>query len=103
MRANRPKVRAVFDCMIFLQGAARRESPAGACLLLVELEAIELCMSEAIVSEVRDVLTRPRVRQMFPSLSDELVELFLVALGKRALTNDSGRTQRVPIRAGPEG
>ena len=86
MRADRPKVRAVFDCMIFLQGTARRESPAGACLLLVELEAIELCISEAIVSEVRDVLTRPRVRQMFPSLSDELVERFLVALGKRALT-----------------
>ena len=70
MTADRAKVRAVFDCMIFLQGAARRESPAGACLLLVELEAIELCISEAIVAEVRDILTRPRVRQMFPRLTN---------------------------------
>lgn len=42
MSPDRPKVRAVFDCMVFLQGAARRESVAGACLLLVELDAIEL-------------------------------------------------------------
>src|SRR5258708_32184365 len=86
MSADRPKIRAVFDCMVFLQGAARRESPAGACLLLVDLEAIELCISEAIVAEVRDVLTRPRVRLRFPALTDELIERFLVALGKRALT-----------------
>jgi len=49
MSAGHPKIRAVFDCMVFLQGAA------------VELEVIELCISDAIVSEIRDVLTRPRV------------------------------------------
>jgi hypothetical protein len=46
MSPDPPKVRAVFDCMVFLQGAARRESAAGACLLLVELDAIEFCVSE---------------------------------------------------------
>ena len=86
MTPDRPKVRVVFDCMVFLQGAARRESPAGACLFLVELEVIELCISAAIVSEVRDVLKRPRVRLKFPALTDELVERFLAALSKRALT-----------------
>ena len=85
MSADRPRVRAVFDCMVFLQGAARRESPAGACLLLVELEAIELCISKEIVSEIQDVLARPRVRQRFPSLTDELIDRFLTALGKRAV------------------
>jgi predicted nucleic acid-binding protein len=59
------ETRAVFDCMVFLQGAARRESPVGACLLLVdlgmvELGMIELCISEEILAEIRDVLTRPR-------------------------------------------
>ena len=86
MTAGYPKIRAVFDCMVFLQGAARRESPAGACLLLVELEAIELCISEAIVSEIQDVLTRPRVRQRFPALTNELIDGFLVTLSKRAFT-----------------
>lgn len=36
MPADHPKIRVVFDCMMFLQGAARPESPAGLCLLLVE-------------------------------------------------------------------
>jgi len=86
MTAGHPKIRAVFDCKVFLQGAARRESPAGACLLLVELEVIELCISEAVVSEIRDVLTRPRVRQRFPALTNELIDGFLVTLSKRAFT-----------------
>jgi predicted nucleic acid-binding protein len=66
MTADRPKVRAVFDCMVFLQGAARRESPSGACLLLVELAVIELCISEEINLEIQDVLKRPRIRQKSP-------------------------------------
>ena len=37
------------------------------------------------MAEVRDVLARQRVRQKFPSLTDELVGRFLAALGKRAL------------------
>ena len=80
MSADRPKIRVVFDCMVFLQGAARRESAAGACLLLVELEAVELCLSREIIAEVRDVLTRPRLRERFPALTDELVDRFLGAL-----------------------
>ena len=73
MSADRLKIRAVFDCRVFLQGAARRESPAGACLLLAELEAVELCLSEEILSEIRDVL------------SDELVQRFMAAIEKRAV------------------
>lgn len=85
MSADRPKIRAVFDCMVFLQGAARRESASGACLLLVELEAVELCLSKEILSEIRDVLARSRLRRKFPVLSDELVERFLAAIEKRAV------------------
>ena len=80
-----PKIRTVFDCMMFLQGAARRESPAGACLLLVELDAIELCVSQEIMAEVRDVLARPRVRQKFSALTDQIVDGFLAALQQRAV------------------
>ena len=49
MSPDRPEIRVVFDCMVFLQGAARRESASGACLLLVELEAVELCLSQEIL------------------------------------------------------
>jgi hypothetical protein len=37
MSGDNSKIRVVFDCMVFLQGAARRESAAGASLVLVEL------------------------------------------------------------------
>jgi putative PIN family toxin of toxin-antitoxin system len=84
MSADQPRIRAVFDCMVFLQGAARRESAAGACLLLVELGAIELCLSKEIVAELRDVLARPSVRQKFPVLTDQFVDRFLAALERRA-------------------
>jgi len=85
MSADRPKIRAVFDCMMFLQAAARRNSPAGICLRLVESGAIELYLSEEILTEIRDVLTRPRLRQKFPALTDQLVGQFLAAVEKRAI------------------
>lgn len=84
MSADRAKIRAVFDCMMFLQGAARRESAAGACLLLVELDAIELAVSPEIMAEVRDVLARPRVRQRFLAPADRIVDRFLAAIEGRA-------------------
>jgi predicted nucleic acid-binding protein len=85
MSTDHPKPRVVFDCMVYLQGAARRESAAGACLLLVELGAIELCLSKEVMVEVRDVLARPRVRQKFPVLTDQFIDRFLASLEKRAV------------------
>lgn len=84
MTGDQKKVRAVFDCMIFLQGAARRESPAGMCLSLVELGAVELLISREIVDEVRDVLMRPKVREKFLSLTDDLVNQFVEAIRNHA-------------------
>jgi len=82
--ADPPKPRAVFDCMVFLQGAARRDGAAGACLLLVERKAVELFLSGEVLSEIRDVLNRPKVRHKFPALNDQRVEQFLQALEKMA-------------------
>jgi putative PIN family toxin of toxin-antitoxin system len=74
------RVRAVFYCMVFLQGAARRESPSGICLLLAERGIVELCISAEILSEVVNVLNRSRVRSKFPALSDDVVEEFVRVL-----------------------
>jgi hypothetical protein len=51
--------------MVFLQGAARRDSPSGACLQLVAIELVELCLSAVTIAEVRDVLSRPELRLRF--------------------------------------
>jgi predicted nucleic acid-binding protein len=79
MSADRPKIRAVFDCMMFLQATARGEGPSGACLLLVELGVVELCVSPEIMAEVRAVLARPRVRHKFPAMTDQVAEQFIAA------------------------
>jgi putative PIN family toxin of toxin-antitoxin system len=80
MDSPQERVRVVYDCMIFLQGAARRESPAGLCLLLAERGIVELCISREILSEVADVLTRTRIRTKFPALTEEVVADFLATL-----------------------
>ena len=66
--------------MIFLQGAARRESPAGACLELAEQSNLELCVSPEILAEVADVLHRPSVRAKFPALTGQVVAEFIDAV-----------------------
>ena len=42
-------------------------------------------MSREILAEVRDVLARPRVRQQFSTLTDQLVDRFLVAIEAQAM------------------
>lgn len=77
---SRERSRAVFDCMIFLQGAARRESPSGACLDLARRRMVDLCLSPEILSEVEQILKRPAVRAKFSTLTDQLVNDFIQSL-----------------------
>ena len=92
MEQHPERLRAVLDCMIFLQGAARRESPAGACLELAEESVIELCVSSAILAEVEDVLARPSVRRKFSALTDRVVADFIeVVMGFATVIDDVPR------------
>ena len=77
--------RVVFDCMVFLQGAGRPASPARACFRLVDEEQITLCLSREIVAEVRDVLTRSKVRHRFPLLTQAWVDEFLVTIESKSV------------------
>ncbi|HEY2158135.1 MAG TPA: PIN domain-containing protein, partial [Isosphaeraceae bacterium] len=69
---------AVFDCMIFLQAAARPGGPAGACLQAVRDGHLQLFVSPEILAEVCDVLARPRTLRKFPALAVEAVDLFVL-------------------------
>ena len=70
--------------MIFLQGAARKESPAGFCLELAMRGFLDLCLSQEILDEVKSVLSRPRIRTKFPALNDEMVASFLAVIGEHS-------------------
>lgn len=59
----------VFDCGIFLQGLLSNFGPAVRCLELVEENRIRLVISEEILAEIKDVLSRPRLLQSYLSFS----------------------------------
>jgi len=63
--------------MIYLQAAARPNGPAAACLRLALLRQIELCVSAAILEEVKDVLSRDQLRRKFPALTDDAVDALI--------------------------
>ena len=81
--------RVVFDCMIFLQGAASSQGPAALCLHLAELGHVELCVSSDVLNEIRDVLTRPQLQRRFSALTAEAVAAFLSRLNRFAHVIDN--------------
>lgn len=77
-------VRVVFDCMVFLQAAARQSGPAGACLEVARARHVQLFVSQDVLEEVSDVLNRPTVRARFPRLTASAVESFIDEVRKPA-------------------
>ena len=84
MSRETTRLSVVFDCMVFLQGAARRSGPSAACLKLVEDNRVELFLSADILAEVQDVLTRPKLQRKYPILTQEYVGALLRALIRTA-------------------
>jgi len=80
-------IRAVYDCMIFLQ-AASNPHRVHSTFRLVESGAVTLYVSAEVLAEVRDVLSRPRHKAKFPALTDDHVSEFLTAMAKLATLVD---------------
>ena len=74
----------VFDCGVFLQGLLSRSGPAVRCLELIEENRIRLVVSEEILLEIKDVISRPRLRERNPNLTDEKVENLIELLLAKA-------------------
>jgi putative PIN family toxin of toxin-antitoxin system len=77
--------RVVFDCNLFLQGIANRNSPARKALRLFFDGRISLFVSEPIIRELRDVLNRAEVRRRLPGINDRIVNGFLTKLEAKAI------------------
>lgn len=67
---------AVYDCMLFFRAAARPRL-ARPLFDLVRTGKVRLCLSAEVLAEIRDVLTRPKLRARFPALSTDAVDAFL--------------------------
>jgi putative PIN family toxin of toxin-antitoxin system len=77
--------RVVFDCNLFVQGIANRNSPARKALRLFFNGDISFFVSEPIIREVRDVLNRTEVRKLLPGINDRIVNAFLSKLEAKAI------------------
>ena len=71
------KLRVVFDCNVLLVAAAKEKSMAAACLWLARSGYVRLFLSKDVLEELTDVLSRPKIRASFATLTDELVTSFL--------------------------
>ena len=77
--------RVVFDCNLFVQGIANRNSPARKAPRLFFNGDISLFVSEPIIREVREVLNRAEVRKLLPGINDRIVNAFLSKLEAKAI------------------
>ena len=81
--SRRPGV--VFDCNVFLQALANEKSAAAKALDLLEQDSITLFVSEPILREVRDVLTRSKIRRKLPRITNVRVRALLQRLTAKAI------------------
>ncbi len=91
-------IAAVFDCMVYLQAATNDRSPALACLDLVEAHHVKLYLSPAIMAEVHDVLTRPKIQRKFPHLTQKRIDTFVQKLATVATLVSSVPNAGIAVR-----
>ncbi len=70
--------------MIFLQSLIREANPAVACLELFEKGDVKLFVSDEILAEISDVLTRPKLQARYPLLTRERSDKLIENLRKKA-------------------
>jgi putative PIN family toxin of toxin-antitoxin system len=91
MSEENPRPRVVFDCMIYLQATVNESGPAAALLRLVDNDEVALFVSREVLGEVRNVLSRPRIRQRNRAITDERVDALLGRVTEKATLLDNVR------------
>jgi putative PIN family toxin of toxin-antitoxin system len=74
----------IYDCMIFLQGLLSESGIAVSCFELFENGIVELFVSEEILSEIQDVITRPKLQAKYSRLTNERAEKLVETLRTKA-------------------
>src|SRR5438045_1417759 len=89
MSEDNPHLRVVFECMIYLQSTVSESGPSASLLRLVDSDVLSLFVSAEILEEVRDVLSRPKIRKRNSEITDERVDALINRiLEKATVVND---------------
>ena len=75
---------AVFDTNIYFQAAVNNKGPASACWEYVEKGIVRVYITESIIAEIEDALSRPKIRRQFPVLTDERIKIVMATYLKYA-------------------
>ena len=70
-RKVRPKV--VFDTMVVFQATANTAGPAAELFRRLEAGWFSLYVSAEVLDEMRDVLSRPKLRAKYPRITDDSI------------------------------
>jgi putative PIN family toxin of toxin-antitoxin system len=68
------RIRAVFDCNVFLQAVSNEKSPAAACFRLVQQKIVQLFVSEETLAELEEVLNRSYIKKQFDLSERAIIE-----------------------------
>ena len=70
--------------MVFLQGLISESGVAVNCFELFENGIVELFISEEVLTEIQDVITRPKLQAKYSRLTDERAEKLVEVLRTKA-------------------
>jgi putative PIN family toxin of toxin-antitoxin system len=68
--------------MVIIQALAKSTGPAAACLSMVEAKAVELLLSDAVLDEWRDVLSRPTILRHFSGIPLEQISRAIESISR---------------------
>lgn len=77
--------RVVFDCNVYVQAIANENSPAARALDLLDAGTLTLFVSDAVLYELRDVLSRPVLRRILPGITERRVRALFQRLERHAI------------------
>lgn len=80
------KIRVVIDTQLFLRAAINRRS-LPAKLIFDMRDKYELVVSQAIIDEIEDVLQRPKLREKFKALTDDVIDIVIALLVSSEVVN----------------
>lgn len=79
------KIKVIFDCNIIWQSFFFAGGVAAKCKKLADDEKVILFISSEILTEMREVMTRPEFLAKFETVTEAMVEKYLEQLAKKSV------------------
>ena len=94
-------VGVIFDCSLFVQAFLNSASAANRCLESVRRGQAQLFVSPATLTELKEVLSRPRILNLLPHASPQQADTFLEDIVAHA-TNLPAVTEKFRFERDPK-